>query len=178
MLAFAAGCELARYYGLPAFQIGGTSDSKRFDQQAAGEAAISLLTAALTGGTLIHDVGYLESGLQASPWLMTWCDEVIDQIRFMLRGIAVSEKDNLLSAIRQVGPRGNFLTHDSTLERFREVLWEGVLHDWRTHDQWAAAGRKDALARVRERTLELLETHRPAPLDDSVRMGIWKIARG
>ncbi|MFB3891709.1 MAG: trimethylamine methyltransferase family protein [Phycisphaerae bacterium] len=168
MLAYAAGSELARRYRLPAFQIGGASDSKVFDQQAASEAAMSLMTAALTGGTIIHDVGYLESGLQASPCLLTWCDEVIDQIRFMLRGVAVSDEDDLVGAIRDVGPRGSFLTHESTLTRFRESLWEGRLHDARPFDQWAA-GSADALARARQRTLEILATHQPKPLDADVR---------
>ena len=54
---------MARMYGLPAFGLGGAADAKIVDQQAAAEAALTLLAEAMVGGNIIHDLGYLESGL-------------------------------------------------------------------------------------------------------------------
>jgi trimethylamine--corrinoid protein Co-methyltransferase len=58
--------DFAKYMGLPTFSLGGCSESKLVDQQAAIEAALTLFTDALFGGNMIHDVGYLESGLSGS----------------------------------------------------------------------------------------------------------------
>ena len=153
-------------------------DSKLFDQQAAAEASMQLVMSALAGVNLIHDVGYLESGLTASPEAMTYVDEMIDQVRFILRGVAVSDEANLLADIAEVGPRGSFLTCDSTLDKFREGTWMGPLTDRRRYEEWAEAGGMDAGARTRARTLELLRDHRPRPLDPSTREMMWRNAAG
>ena len=54
---------MAHFYGLPMFSLGGCSDSKCLDQQAGIEAALTLMVTALSGGHIVHDLGYLESGL-------------------------------------------------------------------------------------------------------------------
>ena len=58
--------SLAQSFGLPSFSLAGGSDAKTVDQQAAAEAALTLLADSLMGGNLIHDLGYLESGLTYS----------------------------------------------------------------------------------------------------------------
>jgi trimethylamine--corrinoid protein Co-methyltransferase len=178
ILGLAAGAQLARHYGLPVFGLGGSSDSKVFDQQAAAEASMQLITNALAGANLIHDVGYLESGMTASPEAMTFMDEVIDQVRYILRGVAVSDEANMLSDILEVGPRGSFLTRDSTLDNFRETMWRGPLTDRRRYEEWAESGALDASARTRARTLQLLRNHQPRPLDQSIATRLWRIAAG
>ncbi|HSR34417.1 MAG TPA: trimethylamine methyltransferase family protein, partial [Anaerolineae bacterium] len=52
---------MAHFYGLPMFALGGCSDSKCLDEQAGIEAALTLMVTALTGGHIVHDLGYLES---------------------------------------------------------------------------------------------------------------------
>jgi trimethylamine--corrinoid protein Co-methyltransferase len=51
---------LAHFYNLPMFSLGGASDAKSIDQQAAAEAALTLLTETLGGGIIIHYLVYLE----------------------------------------------------------------------------------------------------------------------
>jgi len=53
---------MAHFYRLPMFSTAGCSDSKVCDGQHAAEIAQNLLMAALSGGNLIHDVGFIESG--------------------------------------------------------------------------------------------------------------------
>ena len=173
-----AEAQLARHYGLPVFALAGASDAKTFDQQAASEATLSLLASSLAGGNLIHDVGYLESGLCASPDLLVFCDEVIDQIRYVLAGMEVSADSSLLSDIIEVGPGGNFLAQSSTVERFRSVLWSGPLTDRARHDEWQRTGARDMGARVRERVRELLAAPDPAPLEEATRAEVWRLAGG
>jgi len=51
---------------LPLFSLGGVSDAKILDQQAGAEIALSCLMGGLSGANLVHDVGYLESGMTSS----------------------------------------------------------------------------------------------------------------
>jgi len=67
--------EIAKWLGLPMFSTAGCSDAKSLDQQAAIEGAISIATAALSGASLIHDVGYLESGLVGSYDMLVMSNE-------------------------------------------------------------------------------------------------------
>jgi len=57
------------------FSLGGGSDAKTVDEQSAAEAGITMLADALAGGHLIHDCGYLESGLTGSLVQLAICDE-------------------------------------------------------------------------------------------------------
>jgi trimethylamine--corrinoid protein Co-methyltransferase len=71
---------LAHHYNLPMFGLGGCSDSKMVDQQAAAEAALTMMAETLGGANLIHDLGYLESGLSGSLAQLVLCNEIVSWI--------------------------------------------------------------------------------------------------
>ena len=54
--------DLIHSLGLPMFSTGGASDSHVPDEQAGAEAALTMLTDALGGGHLVHDVGLSRAG--------------------------------------------------------------------------------------------------------------------
>lgn len=68
---------LAHHYNLPMCGLGGWGESNPVDQQAAAEAARTLMGEALGGANLIHDLGYLESGLSGSLAQLVICDEIV-----------------------------------------------------------------------------------------------------
>lgn len=74
-------CDLARFYGLPAWGEAGNSCAKICDLQAIMEASQFILMAALQGCQVAHDVGYLDSGLAYSFEFLLICDEIIDRTR-------------------------------------------------------------------------------------------------
>ena len=49
------------------------------------------------------------------------------------------------------------------------------LIDRRMREDWQAAGEKDIYQRAREKVIDILENHKPAPLPDAVRDGIRSI---
>jgi trimethylamine--corrinoid protein Co-methyltransferase len=112
--------EIGRYYGLPTWGYAGHSDSCVMDEQAAADAAFSVLIALLTGTNLIHDVGYLEAGLTTSPEMIVFTDETISMMRHFLQGISLDGESLALDVIHNVGPGGDFLTHNHTLKHFRD----------------------------------------------------------
>ena len=65
-VALQACSDLARFYGLPSFSYAGNSEAKVLDEQWSAESALTTMLGALSRATLLHDVGYLEDGMQSS----------------------------------------------------------------------------------------------------------------
>ncbi|MCK4602445.1 MAG: trimethylamine methyltransferase family protein, partial [Phycisphaerae bacterium] len=108
----AALTDIAHWMKVPMFSTAGCSDSKVLDQQAAAEAALSIMAAGLSGANLIHDVGYLESGLIGSHEMVVLSNELIGQVKHFLGGVQVNDETLALDVIKEVGPGGNFLVHE------------------------------------------------------------------
>jgi trimethylamine--corrinoid protein Co-methyltransferase len=159
--------ELSRYYGLPVFGTGGATDSKLVDAQAGAEYALSLLVAALAGTNLIHDVGYLDSGLTGSLESIVLGADQIRWVKQFIGGMEVSAETLAMEVIAEVGPGQQFLDHDHTLEHFRRAMWVPYVADRDGYDTWAADGARDYGARAREYALELLRSHQPQSIDDN-----------
>jgi len=174
-LLSAASTDIAKWLRLPVFSTAGCSDAKTLDQQAGIESAISVAIAALSGANLIHDVGYLESGLVGSFDMLVMSDEVISMVKHMLRGIVVDDEHVATDVIQRVGPGGHFLADDHTLKHFRGQFWFPALLDRSRWADWEAGGRLTLGQRVRQRVKDIIERFEPAPLDAKVEMKLKAI---
>ena len=166
--------ELAHYYGLPIFGLAGASDAKVPDEQAAAEAAFSLLLETLCGAQMVHDVGYLEGGRTNSIEQIVICDELINFVKRFMTGLVVNEETLALDVIDEVGPHGDFLGTPHTLNHFKED-WYPRLFDRTNFENWSAAGGKTLRQRARERVEEILASHQPEPLPPDVQQRIDQI---
>jgi len=91
-IADSALSQLSLFYNLPIFGTAGASDTQAVDVQAGAEWGYSLLTSALSGTNLIHDVGYQESGLSGSLESLVICDEIVGMIKRVIDGFEISEE--------------------------------------------------------------------------------------
>jgi trimethylamine--corrinoid protein Co-methyltransferase len=174
MMVVSAWADLARFYKLPVFSYAGCSDSNLYDQQASLESALWILVSTLSGGNLVHDVGYIDNGLTTSFEQLVVSDEVIGMVRRIAQGIEVNEETMALDLIDKTGPGGEYLTSEHTLKHFKEN-WVPSLISRQPYEKWEKGGRKDLGARARERARYLLESHRPRPLDDKLKMELRTI---
>lgn len=168
MLARAATADMGRFYDLPHFGYAGHTDSNTMDEQAASDAATTIMLGFMTGEHLAHDVGYMESGLTASPELIVFSDECIDMMRTFDRGIALDDESMALDTIHQVGPGGNYMSAPHTFAHFR-ALWQPTLFNRDRKDRWLAKGGLTLGRRLRDKTISVMESHQPEPLPDTVR---------
>jgi trimethylamine--corrinoid protein Co-methyltransferase len=168
--------EMGRYYGLPTWGYAGHSDACAMDEQAAADAAFSVLVALLTGTNLVHDVGYLEAGLTTSPEMIVFTAELISMMRRFMAGVRLDAESLALEVIHQVGPGGDFLTADHTLQHFR-ALWQPALMSRQRMDDWVREGGRRLGERLREKTVAILDAHQPEPLPDGVREEIAYILK-
>jgi trimethylamine--corrinoid protein Co-methyltransferase len=173
-LARVLAAEMGRFYGLPVWGYAGHSDSKVIDGQAAVDMQFSVQTALLARTNLNHDVGYLESGLTNSPEMMLLANEVIGMNRRFVDGVRLDEESLAVDMIHEVGPGGEFMSHDHTMRHFRE-LWSPQIFDRSQLDRWEAEGGKDLNARLREATVALMEEHKVEGLGEEVEEEIEEI---
>jgi len=166
--------DLVHFLGLPMFTIAGCSDSKVMDQQAGIEAALSLIIDALDGGHIVHDLGYLESGMTGSLAQLVICDEILSWLGHFVRGLEINDETLALDLIDEVGPDGQFLDSDHTLQHFRE-LWYPSLFDRNNFDGWLAKGGTTLTERAAKRVETILAEHKPEPLPDDVAQAVHAV---
>jgi trimethylamine--corrinoid protein Co-methyltransferase len=144
------------------------------DEQAALEAMLSVIMAKFSGGNLIHDVGYMESGLTCSYEMIVLTDELIAMTDHMMKGIEVTDNTLLLDEIHDAGPGGHFLDTDTTLSRFRD-FWYPSLLDRSRRQTWLQAGGTTLGKRLNQRVKDILATHQTSPLDPKAKQQIQHI---
>jgi trimethylamine---corrinoid protein Co-methyltransferase len=165
---------LAHFYQLPMFTLGGASEAKILDQQAGIEAALDMLICAVCGGHIVHDCGYLESGLTGSLAALAICNEVAGWLRHACQPVEISAETLALDLIDQVGPDGQFLQLPHTRRHVRE-RWYPTLIDRDTYDGWLAKGGKTLPERAAEQVSQILASHQCEPLTPAVAEAVRRV---
>jgi len=166
--------EMAHYYDLPAFGLGGRTRSHAIDTQAGAQAALTLLIEALSGANIVHDVGYMSEGDCYSLQMLVMCDELIDFVKQFMGGVKVDEETLALDVIDEVGAHGHYLDHEHTMKHFRNEQYPNLL-DTSKYEKWLAAGSKTMEARASEEVDRILREHKPEALSEKVKLKIDSI---
>jgi trimethylamine--corrinoid protein Co-methyltransferase len=166
--------SMGKYYDLPVFGLGGSTDSKLLDQQCGFEVTMSLMTSLLHGANIVHDVGFMDSGMQGSLQLIAICNDHLGFLRAATAGVPVNDETLALDIIDELGPTGNFLDHDHTMRHYKEPYYS-KLADKSQHSIWLKRGGASMEGRAAKMVDDILAKHRPAPLSAEVQAGIKKI---
>jgi trimethylamine--corrinoid protein Co-methyltransferase len=166
--------EMGKHYNLPVFGLGGSTDSKVLDQQCGMEATISLMTALLHGANIVHDVGFMDSGLQGSLQLQVIANDTIAWLRAATRGVLVDDETLALDVVDELGPTGDYLTHKHTLKHFREPFYS-KLADKGTHSQWTERGATTMEERAAREVDKILQSHEASSLPSGIQRDLKKI---
>ena len=168
ILLHAGSTEIFHELDIPVFSAAGCSDSKTVDAQSASEAMLQIYSALATGGNIIHDIGFMELGITGSALHMVMCNELVGEAKRFLKGIEVDEEHLAEEVIREVGPGGNYLAEEHTMEFFRDEVWYARLANRENYETWTENGSKDMTQRAQDQMLHLLKTHVPKPLSDEI----------
>jgi len=166
--------SMGKYYDLPVFGLGGSTDSKVLDQQCGFEVTLSLMTSLLHGANIIHDVGFMDSGMQGSLQIIAIANDILGFLRAATRGVEVNDETLALDVIEELGPTGSFLDHDHTMRHYKEPYYS-KLADKNQYSLWLEQGGKTMEARATEMVDSILEKHRPEPLPADVQQAIRTI---
>jgi trimethylamine--corrinoid protein Co-methyltransferase len=158
--------SMGKYYDLPVFGLGGSTDAKVLDQQSGMEVTVSLMTALLHGANLVHDVGFMDSGLQGSLQLIVIANDILGFLRAATQGVIVDEETLALDVIDELGPTGTFLQHPHTLKHYKKPFYS-KLFDKGTFSQWEKKGRLTLEQKAAQVVDDILENHKVESLSES-----------
>jgi trimethylamine--corrinoid protein Co-methyltransferase len=168
--------QMARYYGLPSFCAAtGASDAKIPDAQAGSEAAFSALTGAQSGVSILYNVGTMAGGNLGCFEMALVGNEILGMIQHMLKGVKVNTETLAFDVIQEIGPQGNFLSHNHTLSSFRKELYFYQLFDRESVQAWMKKGEKDILHKANERVKDIIKNHKVPELPGDKKEDLSKI---
>jgi trimethylamine--corrinoid protein Co-methyltransferase len=121
----------------------------------------------LAGANLIYGLGMIESGMTFDFGQLVMDNEFARMIKFAVGGIPVDDETLAVDVIADVGPFNDFMGHAHTRKHMREQS-PSALIDRRVRDEWAAAGSTTLYDRASGKAREILDTHKPEPLPESV----------
>ncbi len=154
----AAAVQLANIYNLPIYASGGLTEAKRPDIQAGFEKHFSNLTVALTGADCIHlAAGMIDSASSISYEQYVIDNEIIGMTHRILAGIKVNEETLGFDVIEKVGPGGNYVAEDHTIDHMMDEFFYPNLSVRCSFDIWEERGRPDMLSRAHDLVQKILE---------------------
>ena len=113
-------------------------------------------------------MGMLELGVTFS-WAQLLIDnEIAAMVKRVIQGIKVDDDTMATDLIKEVGAGKDFLAQKHTRVYMGSEQSKVKLIDRRMRGNWTRRGGKDLGEAATEKARELLKTHKPAPLSDSV----------
>ncbi len=131
----------------------------------------------MAGANLIYGLGMLESGVTIDYAQLVMDAEFARMVKYCVPGILVTDATLSVDVIREVGPLGDFLSHDDTYKGMRGQS-SSKLIDRRVREEWSAAGATSIYERSLVEARRILETHQPEPLPEAVAAELRSIIEG
>lgn len=167
--------QMAHYIKVPNYNSAGLSDSKIPDAQAAWEKAITNLLVAMGGANYIHHAaGMLESMISVAYEQYVIDDEIIGMCCRVLKGIDVDPEHLALEVIDSVGPGGNFMMEEHTLDHMHDEYYEGSeVSDKLSREKWMENGALSTRERAKNIARQILnreeKSYLPEDIDKKIR---------
>ena len=125
----------------------------------------------LAGANIIYGLGMLEMGMTISYSQLLMDAEMAEMMLYSMDGIVVNDETLSVDVIKEVGPRGDFLSHMNTFENMH-IQSKPKLIDRLTRDRWKEEGSLDMEARALEAAKKLLTEWQPEPLSEEARQRV------
>ena len=169
-----ASAQLARRYGVPSNIGTFATGAKSPDWQAGAENGLSMMASWLGGAEMLCGAGLLYGARVYSAVELLLDTELFGLVRSMTEGFTIDAEDLGLEVIEEVGPGGHYLAQPHTLRNMRR-MWQPRFFGREMWEDWESAGKPEPRERARERLLQILEEHVPAPLPDGVEDRILEV---
>ena len=160
MLPNILGLQLAKeLYKVPTRSMAGLTDSKTPDCQAGYETMQNMMLAMLGGAQILYEsLGVLDNIMTTSYEKMIIDEELYKRIARIHEGMdaSASAVESSLKLIQEIGGGGEYLTHQHTLDNFRE-MWQPTVSNWDNDNEWDEDGSEDATVKANKIWKERLE---------------------
>jgi len=133
----------------------------------------------MTGADYIHlAAGMLDSANSISYEQYVIDNEIIGMIYRILSGIKVNEDVMAFDVIERVGPGGNFITEDHTIDHMNDEFFYPNLSVRCNFDVWEDRGKQNMLSQAYVRVREILEDGKDGLLDHETISEIKRVFPG
>lgn len=116
---------------------------------------------------MIYGVGMIDSALTWDYASALMQNEMLDMVLKVVNGIQISEANINYDVLKEVGPAGEFITHQHTFDHFKEMSSPKLMNRM-TREGWEAAGSPDIVEKAYEKSLEILKNHKTEPRSEAV----------
>ena len=76
-------------------------------------------------------------------------EEIYSRMLHYKKGMKKADLESCVDLIHEVGPGGEYITHEQTYLNFRD-LWQPFISSWDSLDKWDGLERKSIVDRARE----------------------------
>ena len=155
-----AAVALAKKYRLPIYASAGLTDAKIPDIQAGFEKGVSTLLVGLAGADFVHlAAGMIDSGNAISLEQYIIDDEILGMIYRILNGIDITKETLAVDCIDAVGPGGNFVMEDHTLNHMMDQFFYPDLSVRMPYDIWTSQKKPTPVTRAKTQVAAMLAQH-------------------
>ena len=156
-IAQAALTQVAREkYQMPVTAFGMTTDALIADGESQIERTAQSLLAALADASILAGAGTLESFYCVDPVQLTIDDEILGFVFRALRGLQVDEETLAKDLIKNMGPGGNYLAEEHTIQHHRSEHWRPTCFNRYSRADWKLNGAKEMERLAQERAINIL----------------------
>jgi trimethylamine--corrinoid protein Co-methyltransferase len=162
---------MAHVWGVPTLAaVGPSSDYSGWDS--AQGIALGLMQCALAGAETGAGVGLRETCTLLTPEALVLDTQLIDLVRVEAAGLDVSREALAMDVIKEVGPKGHYLSQPHTRKHLRnfEYAERGLSLN-------ASENGQSALKFALEKTEWILENYHPKPLEEDKQSELKKILK-
>ncbi len=164
-----AGCQMARFYHIPSHTTATNTDSNAHDEHHAWESVLSNMAAMNAQNDIVMNSGMFACGLTTSLEQLIMDNEMNLIVKRLMRGIEVTEESIAADSIMEVGPGGNFLMEDLTLENlYTDEFHQPTIRMNLNYESWMAAGAPTVDMVANKMAKDILEKGNAVPLDETI----------
>jgi len=168
--------NLAKRYGLPSMPAALNTEASMPGSQATFEKIASTLPAVLAGADVIFGGGTFDSANTYSCEQLIIDDELCGAMLRIARGFQSTNEHLATDIIQKVGIGGNFLRERHTMKHVATEHRYPALYKRakKAEAQWTvdAIGQHDLAVAAKEKAKEIIQKHKPEPLDISIQKTI------
>ena len=159
--------QIYRKWEIPLCSVHGyVSDSKMFDFQCGYEKAVGTLLSALTGSNMHIFHGGNTMELTFSNEMQVLDDDIAGWVGRFIENFAISNETLGIDVIKECAPHsGAFLSHPHTINWWMKERFVPLVSDQDAFQEWIQKGKVDILTHTKNKIQEILETHKPKPLN-------------
>ena len=146
-----ASASLAKYYNIPCRTGGSLADSKCVDWQCGVESTFTMMAALMSSASFVlHSCGVMDSFnvLCYEKYLLD--EQNIEMIRKLVNGMSVHTDSEELENLSDVGPGGQFIGEEHTMDYMKDELYTPALFNKMSFTGWEDAGKKDSVQLANE----------------------------